>query len=305
MSPERLRPDAPRRAPSGTWVALPTPFVAGSIDFEALRRLVEHQVQAGTTGVVVAGTTGEAATLDLAERQALFEFVPRVAAGRLGVLAGIGTNDTRTTVLLAGAAERAGCDGLLAVTPFYNRPTQRGLLAHFGAVAERTHLGLVLYNVPARTGVDLLPETVRDLVRLHANVVSIKECSGSLERIAQHLELGAVQVLCGEDHQIADALLLGANGVISVAGNVVPRLIGELVRCCRPGGDRASAAGLSATLAPLVEALFLETNPAPVKSALSLLGLCGDELRSPLVQVEATTQKRLERALAGCGLVLP
>ena len=291
--------------PRGSWVALPTPFSGGRVDFDALRRLVEYQIQAGTTGVVVAGTTGEAATLDLSERLALFEFVPRVAAGRMGVLAGIGTNDTRTTVLLAGHAERAGCDGVLVVTPFYNRPTQRGMLAHFGLVAERTHLPVVLYNVPSRTGVDLLPATVDDLARQHANIVAIKESSGSLERIADHIQRGSVHVLSGEDHQIADALLLGAVGTIGVVGNLVPRLVSELVLCCRPGGDRASAAGLSATLAPLVEALFRETNPAPLKAALSLLGLCQAEVRSPLVPVEPGTRRRIEQALTRCGLVLP
>lgn len=302
MSSESTSPWA---APEGSWVALPTPFEGGRIDFAALRRLIEHQVQAGTSGLIVAGTTGEAATLDMAERQALFEFVPRVSAGRIAVLAGIGTNDTRTTVLLAGHAERAGCDGLLVVTPFYNRPTQRGLIAHFGQIAQRTHLPVVLYNVPTRTGVDLLPTTVVELAAAHPNIVAIKESCGELERIAEHLERGAVRVLCGEDHQIADAMLLGASGTICVVGNVVPRLVNELVHCCRPGGDRASAAGLTASLSPLIEALFLETNPAPVKAALALIGLCGEELRSPLVHVEPPTRRRIERALAGCGLVLP
>ncbi|MFT5689700.1 MAG: 4-hydroxy-tetrahydrodipicolinate synthase, partial [Planctomycetota bacterium] len=250
-------------------------------------------------------TTGEAATLDNTERRAIFEFVPRVAGGRIPVIAGVGTNDTRTTVLFAGDAERAGCDGLLVVTPFYNRPTQRGLTAHYRAVAERTHLPIVLYNVPARTGVDLLPETVYGLAESHPNIVSIKEASGSLERITEHLTHGAIEVLCGEDHQIADALLLGASGVIGVASNVVPRLVNELVRCCRPQGDRASAAALTATLAPLVSALFLETNPAPVKAALSLLGLCRPGVRSPLIAVEPSTHLKIERALTHCGLVFP
>jgi len=286
-------------------VALPTPFADGRVDWNALRRLIDYQVRGGTAGIVVAGTTGEAATLDPAERQALFEFVPRVAAGRLPVLAGIGTNDTRTTVLFAAHAERAGCDGVLVVTPFYNRPTQRGLCAHFSRVAERTRLPIVLYNVPKRTGVDLLPETVVELARRHPNIVAIKECCGSMERFAEHLERGAVEVLCGEDHQIADAMLLGASGTIGVVGNVVPKLTVELVRSCRPDGDRANAASLSAALEPLVNALFLETNPAPLKAALALLGLCKPDVRSPLVSIEASTRRPLERALAQCGLVLP
>jgi len=293
------------RGPRGSWVELPTPFRGDRVDFDALRRLIEHQIAGGSNGVVVAGTTGEAATLEPSERQAVVEFCVRVSSGRIPVLAGVGTNDTRTSVLFAAQAERAGCDGLQIVTPFYCRPTQRGLLAHFGTLAERTHLPIVLLNVPARTGVDLLPETVATLARAHANVVSIQEASGSLERIAEHLERGAVEVLCGEESQLADTLLLGARGVIGVAGNVVPALVAELVECCRPGGDRQGAAALTESLGPLLDALFLEASPAPVKAALALLGLCGSDLRSPLVPIEPATQRRLERALAGCGLVLP
>ncbi len=287
----------------GSYVALPTPFLEGHVDFPAFLRLIELQIENGTDGLVVAGTTGEAATLSPDERKALIEYGVRVVRGRIPVLAGVGTNDTRTTCELAQAAQGTGAQGLLVVTPFYNKPTQRGLIEHYTIIAQAVPLPIVLYNVPSRTAVDLLPETVSELTARCSSVVAIKEASGSLERIAELIERDDVDVLCGEDDLCADSMLLGAKGVVGVVGNLVPARMAELVRTCRPDGDRDGAPALLETLKPLIEALFLETNPAPLKAALARLDRCSGELRPPLVPVEPETRARLEDAMVTAGLL--
>ncbi|MEW6073634.1 MAG: 4-hydroxy-tetrahydrodipicolinate synthase [Planctomycetota bacterium] len=291
-----------KRSFEGSYVALPTPFAGGRLDFPAFLRLIEHQIEGGTEGLVIAGTTGESATLTCDERVALIEYGVHVARGRVPVLAGVGTNDTATTCRYATAAQAAGADGLLAVTPYYNRPTPRGLVEHYEALARTTSLPVVLYNVPSRTGVDLRPETVAKIAERCPTVVAIKEASGSLERIAALIEQGAVDVLSGEDSLAADSILRGAKGVIGVVANVAPAMMAALVRACRPGGDRESAPTLVEKLRPLFPALFLETNPAPVKAALEHLGLCRGELRLPLVPVEPETREKIVRALAAAGI---
>jgi len=284
----------------GSLVALPTPFREGApdeIDYPALQRLIELHVHGDTSGLVVAGTTGEAATLSDRERAVIVEYAVGIAGGRLPVLAGVGTNSTRVSCELAVEAERAGADGLLAVTPYYNRPTQRGLLAHFGAIAGATSLPVVLYNVPPRTSCDLLPDTAAAIAEAHPNVVAIKEAANSRERLAEHARRGRLDVLVGDDPLIADGMQLGAVGAIGVVGNVLPRECAELVRQAGPGGDHTRAARIVEHLAPLVRALFLETNPVPVKTALSLLGLCSREVRLPLVPLEARSLEALQTAL--------
>jgi 4-hydroxy-tetrahydrodipicolinate synthase len=287
----------------GSYVALPTPFRNGRVDFPAFLRLIEIQIEHGTDGLVIAGTTGEAATLRADERKALIEYGVHVARSRVPVIAGVGTNDTRTSCEFAMAARSAGAHGLLAVTPYYNRPTQRGLVEHYTQLAMATPLPLVLYNVPSRTAVDLRPETTGEIAQRCPNVIAVKEASGSLDRVAELVERDEVDVLCGEDHLIADSMLLGAKGVIGVVGNLVPARIVELVRTCRPDGDREGAPAIVENLQPLIEALFLETNPAPLKAALEHLGLCTGELRAPLVPVEPSTRERLLSAMETAGLI--
>lgn len=285
----------------GSLVALPTPFRDGRVDYPALRRLIEFQLEGGTDGLVAAGSTGEAATLTTRERLSVIEFCAGNADGRVPVLAGVGASDTRVACELALGAERAGADGLLVATPAYNKPQQRGLVAHFGAVAAVSKLPLALYNIPSRTGVDLQPATVQAIARAHPNVIAIKEAGTSLERVKELVALGAVDVLAGEDAWIIDALHLGALGVVGVAANVAPKIVAELVHGLQKG-DEKRAPALAEKLAPLITALFAETNPAPLKAALEMMGLCSGELRLPLVPVEESTRNGIRSALAVIGV---
>jgi len=287
---------------AGSLVALPTPFRGEHVDFAALQRLVEFQIEQGTDGLVAAGSTGEGVALGHAERLSVIEFCAGAAAGHVPVIAGVGGSDTRGVCELGRAAEQAGASGLLCSTPPYNRPPQRGLEQHFGALASCTHLPVVLYNIPSRTGVDLLPATVGTLAARHANVVAIKEAGTSLERVKQLVALDQVDVLIGEDTWIVDGLQLGAAGVIGVVANVAPRQVAELVNGLLAGETERAPAQVEA-LAPLIAALFLESNPAPLKAALEILGLCSGELRLPLVPIEDGTRAALRAALRHAGLI--
>jgi len=293
---------SPRSPFHGSWVALPTPFRDGRIDFPALGGLIDRQIEGQSDGLVAAGSTGEAVTLTARERLAVIEYCAGVAYGRVPVLAGVGSSDTRVACELAVASERAGAAGILVSTPAYNKPQQRGLVQHFGAVAQSSSLPVVLYNIPPRTGVDLLPATVASIAAAHKNVVAIKEAGTSLERVKELVADGAVDVLAGEDAWIADAIHLGAVGVIGVAANVAPELASELVHGLL-AGDAEHAPRQVERLAPLVRALFLESNPAPLKAALALLELCTAEVRLPLVGVEDATRSALRAALRHCGLL--
>lgn len=288
-----------RRGVSGCFVALPTPFRNGGIDYTSLSALIERQVEGGADGLVVVGTTGEAATLTTDERRAVIEFSTGTVRGRVPVYAGVGTNCTAQTVELARAAEAARADGLLVVTPYYNKPTQRGLQHHFGQVAGASTLPLMLYNVPSRTAVDLLPETVGLIAREHANVVAVKETICTEKRIRALSEESGLDVFSGEDARIADCMQWGGRGTVSVVANLFPAEVAELVRTAVPGGDEQRAAELVELLAPIIRCLFLETNPAPLKAALSLLGLCEADLRAPLVPVEPGTSALLAELLGG------
>jgi len=292
----------------GSLVALPTPFRgerADALDADAFRALVERQAESRTTGVVVAGTTGEAATLAPDERRLLVELAVEAARGRLHVVAGVGTNCTRTSVELARAATDAGADGLLVVTPYYNRPSARGLAEHFAALARAGALPLALYNVPSRTGTDLAPELAARIAAEHANVVAVKEALGTPERAREHAALGALDLLAGEDHAIGPFLRAGAVGVIGVVANLVPDRVAELVAIGGPAGDAQRASELEAELAPLIRALFVEVNPVPVKAARARLHGIGAAVRAPLAPLEAASRRTLDRALERAGLASP
>ncbi|MDA1266886.1 MAG: 4-hydroxy-tetrahydrodipicolinate synthase [Planctomycetota bacterium] len=288
----------------GSFPAVPTPMRAGAVDLDGLALLIEAHATRATTGVVVCGTTGEGSTLSDAERAAVLIRTLDVAAGRLQVIAGVGTNVTRDTVRRAREAQQLGADGLLVVTPYYNKPSARGLLAHFGAVAEASDLPIVLYNVPGRTACDLGPELVGELVERHANVVAIKEASDRLERVRALAAIEGLSVLCGEDAFLADFLRYGAVGSINVVGNIAPDAVAELVQVAGPSGDPDRANALHRRLAPLCRALFLESNPVPLKRALANLGWCTDEVRLPLAPLEDASRRALEEALARAGDLL-
>lgn len=262
-------------------VALPTPFHEGRIDLDAFRDLVEEHVAKKTSGLVVCGTTGEASTLSDAERRGLITAAVRFAHGRIPVIAGVGTNCTETTIQAARFARRCGADGVLVVTPYYNRPSRAGLIAHFSAVAGACALPVVLYNVPSRTACDLTPDVVADIAARNSNVVAIKEVTSDRERIQSLVAIDGLDVLCGEDSAIEAFAELGAQGVIGVLANVAPNEVAELWRAAA-AGSRERCGELSRRLAPLLEALYVESNPAPVKRALEVLGKMSSEVRLPL-----------------------
>lgn len=294
----------PRCAFQGSIVALPTPFRDGHLDLPALHALVDFHSDRGTDGIVVCGTTGEASTLEDWERRAVIEAAIARARGRLPVIAGVGTNDTRTTIAHARIAAELGADALLIVTPYYNRPTQRGLEQHYGAAAEAVAVPIVLYNVPSRTGCDLQPETVAAIAKRFPHVVAVKEALPSVERAKHLLAETPCALLAGDDASIADFVSLGAVGAVNVVGNVAPEKIAELVRCSIPGRDSKRAAELVEWLRPLVRDLYIETNPVPVKAALAmLLPVLRDEVRLPLVHMEPRNREKLRATLLASGLL--
>ncbi len=281
----------------GSLVALPTPFDGEGTDLKAFQEMIDFHVEHGTHGIVVAGTTGEASTLSEHERRSLIHAAIEFAAGRIPVIAGVGTNSTLETVELARFAGACGADALLVVTPYYNRPSRTGLLRHFGAIADVTGTPIVLYNVPGRTGTDLDPGLAAELSRAHENIVAIKEATNSIQRAREVIENTDLAVFCGEDSSIADFMQLGAAGAISVAANLVPDEVAELVEAARPGGDSVRAAELVEFLAPLVRDLFIEVNPVPLKAALARLKRCSGSVRAPLAELEDAHRVQLESTL--------
>ena len=279
---------------SGSIPALITPFRNGRLDIPALKKVIRRAVDGGSSGLVSCGSTGEAATLSDQEYQRVIRETVREARGKVPVIAGIGTNSTAKAVRLAREARGLGADALLVLTPYYNKPTQDGLFLHFKAVAHVVRIPIVAYNVPGRTGVNLLPATLARIARACGNVVAVKEASGSLDQASEILRLvpEGFTVLSGDDSLTLPMMALGAKGVISVLANICPR---ETALLCDAHlrGDAAHARKMHLRLFPLMRALFLETNPIPVKAAAAKLGLCKNELRLPLTPMPPENAKRL------------
>ncbi len=284
----------------GLTVAMVTPFRDGRLDLEAAGRLVDFMIEGGVEGLVVSGSTGEAATCTVEERLELWRAVRARVAGRIPVIAGTGSNSTAESIALTRQAEALGLDGAMIVTPYYNKPTPKGQVAHFTAIAQSTKLPLVLYNVPGRTGTNTLPETFARLDGL-ANVVAVKEASGSLDQASALKARSRLTLLSGDDSLTLPMIAVGAAGVISVAGNVAPREMRALCDHAR-AGRMAEAEEAHRRLGPLFKALFLESNPGPVKYLLSAMGLIRNELRLPLVPVEPGTEEAVRSAAAASGL---
>jgi 4-hydroxy-tetrahydrodipicolinate synthase len=289
---------------SGAWTAIVTPFTddGAAVDYAALDALVDEQVKAGVDAVVPCGTTGESPTLTHAEHDAVIERVVKRVAGRVAVVAGTGSNSTAETLQLTSHAAECGADAAMLVVPYYNRPSQRMLFEHFKTLGETSALPLVLYNVPARTGVSLEPETVAELRRrFRHSVVGIKEASGAVDNAMRIRALCDIPVLCGDDALTLPMMSVGAGGVVSVAGNVVPRAVVHLVKAAA-GGDFAGALDAHERLLPLVRALFREPNPVPVKCALKLLGRGNGVVRAPLYSALPETETALRDALGALGV---
>jgi len=282
----------------GTFTALVTPFRNGDVDFAALEKLIESQIAAGITGLVAVGTTGESPTLTHEEKENVIQRTVKIAKGRGKVIAGTGTNSTRDAIESTKFAEKAGVDGALLVAPYYNKPSQEGLFRHFKATAGATKLPIMLYNIPGRCAVDILPETVVRLAEACKNIVAIKEASGSVERVGDLRRRlpDEFTILSGDDSLTLPFMSVGAVGVVSVASNLFPAEVGALVRACE-SDDYKSAQALQRKLLPLFKDLFIEPNPVPVKAALGWRGAMSGEVRLPLCEMTEANQVRLRRTL--------
>jgi 4-hydroxy-tetrahydrodipicolinate synthase len=289
---------------TGTYTAIVTPFRDGRVDEAALRRLIQMQIRAGVDGIVPVGTTGESPTVDFEEHVRVVALSVQFAAGKIKVIAGTGGNATREAIYLTREAEKAGADASLQVAPYYNRPTQEGLFQHFAAVARATKLPILLYNIPGRCGVEIAVDTVVRLARECRNIVGIKEAGGSADRVSQlRAALGPkFTILSGDDSLTLPFMAVGAQGVISVASNVIPREVARMVRAFA-GGDVATAMKLHAKFYPLFKDLFLETNPIPVKAAMAMLGWIAEEYRLPLVPMSPANREKLRQTLKQCGVL--
>jgi 4-hydroxy-tetrahydrodipicolinate synthase len=286
----------------GSLVALVTPFKDGRVDHAALARLVEWHIREGTEGLVPVGTTGESPTVDVEEHEKIIETVVKAARGRVPVIAGAGANSTAEAVHLTTFAKKVGANATLQVCPYYNKPTQEGLYQHFAAIAKAVDLPMVLYNIPGRTGVSLAPATVARLAGLK-QVVAIKEATGSMDQTSEILSLCDLTVLSGDDSLTLPLMALGARGVISVVANVVPRDVKRLTDAMLAGDLRAAQAA-HRRLYPLSRAMFVETNPIPVKTAMKLMGLLeSDEKRLPLVDLAPPSLEALKAAMKAYGLL--
>ena len=284
----------------GASCAIVTPFRNGAVDYEALRGLARHLVAGGLDGLVVIGSTGEGATLLPEEKRRALEVVLAEAKGRAFVVAGTGTNSTQQTIELSRAAREAGADGVMVVTPYYNKPTPDGLVRHYEAVAHAAALPIVVYNVPGRTGLNLTPATAARLAEIE-HVVAIKEAAGSVDQVSELVAQTELTVLAGDDSLTLPMMAVGAQGIVSVVANVAPREVKAMVDAAARS-DLATARALHARLYPLTKAMFVETNPGPVKHALHRLGFIAGELRLPLVPVGAENGHKIEAALRAFGL---
>lgn len=288
----------------GTYTAIVTPFKNGKLDEPSLERIIKSQIKGGVDGIVPAGTTGESPTISFEEHILLIERSVQIAGGKVVVMAGTGANSTDEAIYLTKAAEQAGADASLQVAPYYNKPTQEGLFQHFRAIARNTKLPLVLYSIPGRCGIEIAVETVARLASECANIVGIKEAGGAPDRVSQlRSVLGSkFAVLSGDDSLTLPFMSVGADGVVSVASNVIPKEVSQMVRAFAKGDARA-ALKLHAKFFPLFRNLFIETNPVPVKAALALKGLIEEEYRLPLVPMQPKNRDILIETLKSCGIL--
>ncbi|MDD6066549.1 MAG: 4-hydroxy-tetrahydrodipicolinate synthase [Firmicutes bacterium] len=291
---------------TGAGVAIVTPMNEnGDVNYEKLGEILEYQIANGTDAVVICGTTGESATLTMEEHVDVIKYAIDKVAKRIPVIAGTGSNCTATAIYLSQEAEKAGADALLLVTPYYNKATQKGLIAHYTAVAESVKLPIILYNVPSRTGCNILPETAVELAKNVENIVAIKEASGNISQIAKLMQLadGCIDLYSGNDDQIVPLMSLGAKGVISVLSNVAPQETHDIVNLYMEGKVQESCA-LQLRALPLINALFSEVNPIPVKKAMNLMGMEVGPLRGPLSEMEEEHAAVLAKEMEAFGLKL-
>ncbi len=302
----------------GSIVAIVTPFSAtnrgGSaknfggqnlvVDEKKLRDLIEFQIKNGSSGIVPCGTTGESATLSFQEHERVIEIVIDQVKKRVAVIAGTGSNSTEEAIMLTKDAVKAGADASLQVSPYYNRPTQKGLYEHFKAIADSVRIPIILYNIAGRTGVNIEPETIARLAHDCKNIVAVKEASGSLDQMSRIKALCplAFELISGDDSLTLPVLSIGGTGIISVVANIVPKDVADLVSAFEKGNIK-KAQELHYKLLPLIKALFIETNPIPVKTAMGILGMCEPDLRLPMCAMSADNLEKLKKALRDYGLL--
>ncbi|MCP3967000.1 MAG: 4-hydroxy-tetrahydrodipicolinate synthase [Lentisphaerae bacterium] len=285
----------------GVYTALITPFSNGAVDYGKLRAIVEAQIVAGVDGLVPVGTTGESPTLDFKEHEKVIETVIEVAAKRCQIIAGTGANSTKEAVELTKHAKAAGADATLQVTPYYNKPTQEGLYRHFSMVADETGLPVVLYNVPGRSGVPIAVETVVRLSQ-NENIIAVKEAGGSTERVSAILDLCDITILSGDDALTIPMMSVGAKGIISVASNLIPAEMKNMVDAFARG-DVATAMELHKRFYCLFRDEFIESNPIPIKTAMAMAGLIQEEYRLPLCRISDSNREKLAATLQRCGII--
>ncbi|MCE5229693.1 4-hydroxy-tetrahydrodipicolinate synthase [bacterium] len=286
----------------GSMVAIATPFKNGGIDTEAYRRLIEFQIENGTSGIVPCGTTGESATLTHDEHEQLIRTTIDLVKGRALVIPGTGSNSTREALRLTRAAKDAGADAALLITPYYNKPTQEGLRRHYDTVAAEVDIPMIVYNVPGRTGVSIEPDTLARLVADHDNIVAVKDSTGNLDWTSAVCGIKRLAVLSGDDSATLPMMALGAVGVISVLANIAPKAVSDMV-CRASSGDWAGAREVHHRYFKLMRAMFVETNPMPVKAAMELMGLIGPEIRLPLVPVSDPNRLKIKQLMQEVGLI--
>lgn len=289
----------------GVFTALVTPFKNGKIDYDSVAAIIEHQIAGGVDGVVPMGTTGESPTVSYEEHE---EFIVRVVTlvnKRVKVIAGTGSNSTDEAIYLSKAAQDAGVDGVLLVNPYYNKPPQRGLIAHFESVAQSINIPVILYNIPGRTGINFLPESVAQLIQRVPNIVAMKEASGDINQMMNLVELcgNTITLLSGDDNLLLPVLAIGGKGIISVISNLLPNDVKAVVTNYN-NGNLEEAKRLFYKLLPLCRAMFYETNPIPIKAAMAMAGFCSSEMRLPLVPLSADNHERLKKALLAYGVKL-
>lgn len=289
----------------GAGVALVTPFHAdGTVNYEKLEEIIEEQIAGGTDSIIICGTTGESSTMTHEEHLDVIRYCCKVVNGRIPVVAGTGSNCTREAIDMSKEAEAAGADGLLLVTPYYNKATQNGLITHFTAIANAVKIPVILYHIPSRTGVTMTPETMATMFHNVGNIVGVKEASGNLSAIAKLVNLtdGKMDIYSGNDDQIVPLLSLGGKGVISVLSNVAPAQTHEICASYF-AGDVKKSCQLQIEAIPLIDALFCEVNPIPVKAAMNLMGKEVGPLRLPLTEMEPANQEKLKKAMKDYGIL--
>lgn len=286
---------------TGSIVALVTPFKDGLVDYDKLGELVEYHIENGTNGILPCGTTGESPTLSHDEHGKVIGKVIEIAKGRIPVIAGTGSNNTSEALSLTKHAKKVGADGSLMITPYYNKPTQEGLYEHYKVIAEEVDIPIIIYNVPSRTGVSITPETVARLYEIK-NIVAIKEASGNIDQTSQILNLCDITVLSGDDSLTLPIMSVGGKGVVSVVANILPGEVSEMVSSFL-NGELEKSQKMHKSLFPICRAMFIETNPISVKTAMKLLGRINGEMRLPLCKMSDEHEKQLQKVLREYGMI--